>query len=61
MLIHAENETKKKVTACAVVNGMLCKNCKSYSKQSFCGFCSYWEKPIFDENGYCNMYKDDKR
>lgn len=62
MVIHAESDKKKKVTSCAVVNGVICKKCASFEQTQYGGrgYCHFWCKTIFDENGYCNLFKDEE-
>lgn len=60
MVIHAENEKQKKLTALHISTGAVCKNCKNFSKSVVFpdrGYCHFFDKPGLCYNDYCSLFK----
>ncbi len=53
MLIHKKSKQEKKVFSMHICTGIICKNCMSYNGVH----CDYWNKRIFDKNGYCSLFR----
>ncbi|WP_370740148.1 hypothetical protein [Ruminococcus sp.] len=63
MLIHAENEKQKEVTAIHICKGSICGNCLNYHKgilnwQIGCCMCS--RSPV-ERYDYCSLFKEVNR
>ena len=63
MLIHAENEKQKEVTAVHICKGSICGNCLNYSKSilnSQKGYCISSNFAV-ERCDYCSLFKEDTR
>lgn len=63
MLIHAENEKQKEVTAVHICKGSICGNCLNYSKSilnSQIGCCESSRSPV-KRYDYCSLFKEVNR
>jgi hypothetical protein len=61
MRIHAEDERQKKVIACHVTTGYICKNCINYSESIVfpdTGYCMFWNKPGLSKCDFCSLFKE---
>jgi hypothetical protein len=64
MVIHAESEKQKKITAQHVCSGFVCVNCLNFSKSTVFpdrGYCMMINKSGMTYNDFCSMFKEDVR